>query len=307
MSIHFKLNRGALKVTISRHSYVDNKKKVEPLGEAIDFTSAELNLPDSLTDDEKQKAINWITNQKKLIEDAFRANARNGLFGGTPVVSESGKFNGKFRGLPGFNPHAPAYSFLGCIKDARKLSIKADTTDSIEFEKIIKAGQLPAIAKSIIGAYCHKLILDTEEFAHKAITQEEVEQLVEANLLLSKFIALSKIKQKDIRANVDERIDDYFDELLETPEGYLIGKKLKVSTLLAQRERPEIIDMSDATHVEIPLTDEERAIIDKNVETETVKTAGEKYRELIGRPDGVRQHLKRELLKAQANRNYLSR
>ena len=42
-------------------------------------------------------------------------------------------------------------------------------------------------------------------------------------------------------------------------------------------------------------------------DVENLKHLTEKYRELIGRPDGVRPHLKRELLKAQANRNYLSR
>lgn len=299
MSIHFKLNRNATSITIKRHIYTDNMKKVETIGQPIDFTSKEIVLPSELTAKEQQKATDWITNQKKLIEDTFKANARIGLFGGTPVISESGKFNGKFKDLPGWNPHAPSYSFLGCIKDARRLSIKSDTIDSIEFEEIIKAGQLPAVSKSIIGAYCHMLIENPDEFANKAIAQKEIEQLVEANLLLSRFIALSKIKQKEIRANVDERIDDYFNKLLDTREGYLIGKKLKVSTLLTQRSRPKAIDMNDATHVEVQFTDDERITINDKMETETVKTTGEKYRELLGKPETLIDKLKKRMLLAE--------
>lgn len=282
-------------------------KKVETIGQPIDFTSKEIVLPNELTAKEQQKATNWITNQKKLIEEAYKSNARNGLFGGTPVVSESGKFNGKFKDLSGWNPHAPSYSFLGCIKDARRLSIKSDTTDSIEFEKIIKAGQLPAVSKSIIGAYCHMLIENPDEFANKAIAQEEIEQLVEANLLLSRFIALSKIKQKEIRANVDKRIDDYFNKLLDTREGYLIGKKLKVSTLLTQRDRAETIDMNDATLGEIQFTDNERVTINDTMETETVKSTGEKYRELLGKPETLIEKLKKRILLAEGDRKALSR
>lgn len=307
MSIHFKLNRNATSITIKKHIYTDNMKKVETIGQPIDFTSKEIVLPNELTTKEQQKATNWITNQKKLIEDAFKANARIGLFGGTPVISESGKFNGKFKDLPRWNPHAPSYSFLGCIKDARRLSIKSDTIDSFEFEEIIKAGQLPAVSKSIIGAYCHMLIENPDEFANKAIAQEEIEQLVEANLLLSRFIALSKIKQKEIRANVDKRIDDYFNELLDTREGYLIGKKLKVSTLLTQRDRAETIDMNDATLGEIQFTDNERVTINNIMETETVKSTGEKYRELLGKPETLIEKLKKRMLLAEGDRKALSR
>lgn len=306
MSIHFKLNRNATSITIKKHIY-NNMKKVETIGQPIDFTSKEIVLPNELTAKEQQKATNWITNQKKLIEEAYKSNARNGLFGGTPVVSESGKFNGKFKDLSGWNPHAPSYSFLGCIKDARQLSIKADTIDSIEFEEIIKAGQLPAVSKSIIGAYCHMLIENPDEFANKAIAQEEIEQLVEANLLLSRFIALSKIKQKEIRANVDKRIDDYFNKLLDTREGYLIGKKLKVSTLLTQRDRAETIDMNDATLGEIQFTDNERVTINDTMETETVKSTGEKYRELLGKPETLIEKLKKRILLAEGDRKALSR
>jgi len=73
--------------------------------------------------------------------------------------------------------------------------------------------------------------------------------------LISKFIAASRIKQSHVRAGgVEDRVDQYFKELIESDEGYLVGKKLKVSTLLKQKNTPiKIIDNSDRA-----ITSEER-------------------------------------------------
>lgn len=257
MSIHFKLNRGATIVTISRHYYVDNQRRTTKLG-TLDFTSNHINLSNSLTKDEQEKAILWINKQKQLIEKAYTRYSRLGLVGGTPVVAESGKYNSQFKGLPGCNLESPAYSFLGCIKGARKLSLEVNAPSSIEMKEIIDNNELATLSQSIISAYCHKLALNHEQFAHKIYSNNEVEQLIEANLLISKFITASKIKQAIVRANgIEERVDQYFKELIATDEGYLIGKRLKVSTLLKQKNNPQKRDPNSPKF--IPLTQYERA------------------------------------------------
>ncbi|NQZ88493.1 MAG: hypothetical protein HRT54_13050 [Colwellia sp.] len=238
MNIHFKLNRDATTVTISRHFNSDNKRQATKLA-VLDFTSDTISLPNSLSEQEKIKTHIWLKNQKALIEKAYKKYSRLGYVGGTPIVSGSGKYNFQFKDLQGCNLEAAAYSFLGCIKDARKLSLKVDAPSSIEMEEMIDNNELATVSKSIISAYCHKLISNHEKVVHKIYSNGEVEQLIEANLLLSKFITASKIKQAKVRGNgIEERVDQYFNELFETDEGYLIGKRLKVSSLLKQKNKP---------------------------------------------------------------------
>ena len=257
MSIHFKLNRDATIVTISRHYYVDNQRRTTKLG-TLDFTSDHINLSNTLTKDEQEKAIFWINKQKQLIEKAYTRYSRLGLVGGTPVVAESGKYNFQFKDLPGCNLESPAYSFLGCIKGARKLSLDINAPDTIEMEEIINNKELTTVAKSIIGAFCKKLISTPELFAHKIYASDDIEQLIEANLLISKFITASKIKQARVRANgIEERVDQYFKKLMATDEGYLIGKRLKVSTLLKQKNNPQ--EQEPNSPKLIPVTQDERA------------------------------------------------
>jgi hypothetical protein len=237
MSIHFKLNRDATTITISRHSYVNKKGKTEKLI-TLDFNEDLVVIPDAILDlEEYEKAINWINNQRQQIEDAYRSYARMGYVGGTPAIAETGKHNAKYKHLPLYNGLAPAYSFLGCIKGARKLPVK---TESIEFNEIIDSKGLPDISKNIIAAYLGKLISNPDQLAHKNYERSDIEQLVEANLLLSRFITLTKVKQARVKkSGVLEKVDQYFNELLKTDEGYLIGKKLKVKTLLNQKSALE--------------------------------------------------------------------
>jgi hypothetical protein len=237
MSIHFKLNRDATTISISRHYYELNKRKTTTLA-TLDFTTDQINIPNSLTEIEQKKTRVWIKDQQKLIEKTYKMYSRLGYVGGTPVVSESGKYNSQFKDHPGCKLEAPAYSFLGCIKGARKLSLKVDAPNTIEMEEIIDNNELATVSKSIIGAYCHKLISNNEKAVHKIYSNGEVEQLIEANLLLSKFITASKIKQARVRANgTEERVDQYFNKLFETDEGYLIGKRLKINSLLLQKNK----------------------------------------------------------------------
>ena len=65
--------------------------------------------------------------------------------------------------------------------------------------------------------------------------------------------------------------------------------------------------MNVATHVEVHFTDNERATINDKLETETVKTTGEKYRELLDKPETLIDKLKRRMLIAEGDRNALTR
>ncbi|APD85407.1 hypothetical protein BM527_04525 [Alteromonas sp. Mex14] len=268
MSTSYKLNRNATKISIHRYEYVGGKKTVTKLC-TLDFNTEHFEFPDSLSQLEQARALAWIDNQKSLIAEAYRVYAREGYVGGVPVVSESGKYNKKFKNEIGCNLNAPAYSFLGCLKGARKISMKANSANSIEFKKIIDDKQLPAISKCIISTLCQKLIADPEQMAHKALSDADIAQVVESNLLISKFITKMKINQAQVREDgVEKRVDDFFDELLNTPEGYLIGKRLKVGTLLTQRERPEPKPDPVLEDVLAPISEEEREIISTGMVTE---------------------------------------
>jgi hypothetical protein len=261
MSIHFKLNRDATTISISRHYYELNKRKTTTLA-TLDFTTDQIDIPNSLTEIEQKITRVWIKDQQKLIEKAYKMYSRLGYVGGTPVVSESGKYNSQFKDHPSCKLEAPAYSFLGCIKGARKLSLKVDAPSSIEMEEIIDNNQLATVAKSIIGAYCHKLISHPDLFADKIYSSDAVEQLIEANLLLSKFISAAKIKQGKVRSGgIDDRVERYFKELMATDEGYLIGKRLKISTLLNQKNNPKNNEDKDRY---APISEDERNELDQS-------------------------------------------
>ena len=294
MSIHFKLNRDATTVTISRHVYIEKKGKTTKLV-TLNFNEDLIVIPDHLLSiEEHEKSISWVENQKQQIENAYRSYARMGYVGGTPAISETGKHNAQYKHLPLYNGLAPAYSFLGCIKGARKLPVK---TDSIEFNEIIDNKTLPDLSKNIIAAYLSKLISNPDQFVHKNYGNGNIVQLVEANLLLSKFITLAKVKQSKVRnSGVEERVDQYFDELLKTDEGYLIGKKLKVQTLLNQKHALE----NKKNDVIAPLTQKEREKVNESCTTSTLYVA--KLQEKPNDTSVKYQELK-ELLNKRINRD----
>jgi len=212
--------------------------------------TADLSKIDGLTDDEAIRFRKSIDQQIVEVNEAFANNAKNGIFGGYPVIKKTKKDDEKYANHFGYKPGRKIGEFIGVVEGAkfrttpvsvaaiekRAVNQEADlSTNKSYFVTKKEEGNISEFLTDRIMEICDYMAT-TQGTANQALTIEEVGALFKAERLL--FLLVTQglgYKQKELEDVANNEHRTMFDDLVKSSRStcYLRSTRL-IPAMLAE-------------------------------------------------------------------------
>lgn len=217
--------------------------------------SADFSKIPGLTLDEATKFRAMVDTQIAEVNDAFSNNARNGIFGGYPVVKRSNSDDIKYANYPGYKAGRTVGEFLGVIAGAKFRSEPVDvfsaipitkkelTTNSPNHFATKKAeGKLYEIFNDVAIEICEYMATTTGH-TKEALTEDEIADVYRAERIIYLMLTLgtgylqsdiTKIIKKQKNENAKPTHDDLYNQFKKSRRATrILGSQKKIPEILA--------------------------------------------------------------------------
>ena len=220
--------------------------------------SADFSKIPGLTLEEVIKFRVMVNTQITEVNDAFSNNARNGIFGGYPVVKRSNADDIKYANYPGYKAGRAVGEFLGVIEGAKFRSVPTVvmSTLSITQQEVITnknhfatkraEGKLYELFNNVAIEICEYMATTTGH-TKEALTADEIADVYRAERIIYLMLTLgtgylqsdiTKIIKKQKNENAKPTHDDLFNQFKKSSRA--------TSILGSQKIIPEILARYDA-------------------------------------------------------------
>lgn len=256
-----RLNADLKTVSFSKSSYtsyyMEDKEGIKhnipkithiPLGKLS--VCSDFNKLSYLSKEEAIQFREFVDQQLAEIANAFANNAKNGNFGGRPVIKSNSRDDAKYKNFPGYIPKRKVGEFIGVIADTYKLDIPNDLPDGPMVGDVSNIFSNIMDEPSKLQAVMKPLYIEVMNYAasksctpHYALAEEQIKALFLVSQQLHYLVHKGfKWPVTKLIEMVEDSRNKWIDEFKFSSKNASIWGSAKTIPVLLRRRTPIMVD-----------------------------------------------------------------